>query len=80
MSRASVVIRWSIEKGAIPLVGVRRRKHVKSLVEALNLSMGEDELACLDELTHKYLGRYFTKVIPRLIPDKVICFLSKLLL
>ncbi len=80
VSRAAVVIRWSIEKGAIPLVGVRRKKHVKSLVEALNLNMGEDELIRLDELTHMYVGRSFTKVVPRSIPNRVICSLSKLLL
>jgi len=80
VSRAAVVIRWSIEKGAIPLVGLRREKHVKSLVEALNLSISEDELAWLDKLTYKYIGRSFTRVVPRLIPNEVICILTKLLL
>ncbi len=80
VSRAAVVIRWSIEKGAVPLVGVRREKHVGSLLEALNLSMGQSELIKLDELTVKYVGRSFTEVVPRAIPNKVICFLSKLIL
>ena len=80
VSRAAVVIKWSIEKGAVPLVGVRREKHVESLMEALNLSMERSELIKLDELTVKYVGRSFTEVVPRAIPNKVICFLNKLLL
>jgi len=80
VSRAAVAIRWSIEKGAVPLVGLRRRKHVKSLIEALTFSLTSEELDRLDRITKRYLGRGFTRVAPRIIPNIVICALYRLFL
>jgi len=45
---------------------------IEAIIEALNQGIGEDELACLDKLTRKYIIGPFTKVVPGSIPNKVL--------
>jgi len=64
----------------VPLVGLRRRKHVRSFIEALTFSLTSDELDRLDKITKRYLGRGFTRVAPRIILSIIICALYRLFL
>lgn len=80
VSTATIAIRWSIEKGAIPLVGIRRRRHVGSLVEATRISLTQEDLKRLDEVTRKYVTRGFTRVVSRVIPNILVCSIIRLLL
>ncbi len=79
VSKATIAIRWVIEKEAVPLVGIRKKRHVKSIVDALKIRLSSDEVAQLDNLTRKYLTRSFTEVAPKILPGKLICALYRLL-
>ncbi len=80
VSTATIAIRWSIEKGVIPLVGIRRRSHVKSLVDATRLSLTREELIRLDKITRKYMTRGFTRIVSRVIPNILVCSVFRLFL
>ena len=73
VSKATVALAWIISKNIIPLVGVRSRRHVDTLVEAAELNLHPEDKKQLDQATQKYTKGDITKVTSRLIPNTLLC-------
>ncbi len=73
VSMATVAIAWVIAKGAVPIVGVRRKRHVDSLIEAAELNLSSDQLKLLDEASSRYIRGDITRVTLRIIPNILLC-------
>ncbi len=73
VSTAAVAVSWIIHKGVIPIVGVRRRSHVDSLLQAAELSLEPGQIDLLDRASRKYLNGDITRVTLRLFPDILYC-------
>jgi aryl-alcohol dehydrogenase-like predicted oxidoreductase len=48
-----VALNWLVAKGAVPIPGVKRARHVEEIVGALGWSLTSDEIAALDEATDR---------------------------
>jgi len=79
VSKASISLRWLIDKGAIPIPGVKNRNHVNSILDAMELRISGDDMAELDRATAKYINISFPSVAPRLIPNMFIKFVIGLM-
>ncbi len=73
VSMATIAIAWIINKGIIPIVGARRKKHIDSLIEAAELNLKQHQLRLLDEASRKYLSGGITRVTLRIMPDILYC-------
>lgn len=50
VSMTEVALGWLIQKGAVPVVGATKDSHVDGTVKAVDLTLTEDEIRCLEEL------------------------------
>ncbi|MBQ4418916.1 MAG: aldo/keto reductase, partial [Synergistaceae bacterium] len=44
---------WAVAKGAVPILGVTKVKHVEDAVKAANLNLSESEIKELEALSDK---------------------------
>ncbi len=61
VSKAVVALAWLISKGALPVVGFRKRSHVEAAAQAASLHLGADDMKLLDEASARYRGRPCTR-------------------
>jgi len=70
VSKAVIALAWLVSRGVVPVVGARREEHVVDAVRAAGLELGREDVALLDSVSKKYLGRgeyrelYFNRFIP----------------
>jgi len=57
---AVVALAWLRAKGAVPVVGARRRRHVLQAAEAAETRLPEEVVRMLDEASERYLYRWGT--------------------
>jgi len=69
VSMASISLRWVIEKGGVPIPGVKRKSHVDAILDAMELRLSVDDVKALDEASMKYVYLPFSNVVSRLIPN-----------
>ena len=55
-SPAQVAIGWVRRRGVLPILGVRTVRHVKDALGVVELELGDDDVAILDELSSVELG------------------------
>jgi len=59
-TRAVVALAWLVARGAVPVVGARRRRHVEAAAEAAGLELPGWAARRLDEASRRYLARWGT--------------------
>jgi len=70
VSKAVVALAWLIARGALPVVGARRREHVTDAALAARISLSPREVELLNNISEKYRGHgdycvlCFNKYIP----------------
>ncbi len=57
VSKAVVALAWLVARGAIPVVGARREKHVADAARAAGLVLSREEEELLNNVSEKYRGR-----------------------
>ena len=65
---ASIALRWVVEKGGIPIPGVKKRSHVDAILDALDINLSKEDVKLLDNLSMKYIDMPFSAVVSRLVP------------
>jgi len=68
VTKAAVALRWIVDKGGIPIPGVKKIRHIDSILEAIKLRLREKDLKVLDEITSKYRENIETYPLIRFIP------------
>jgi aryl-alcohol dehydrogenase-like predicted oxidoreductase len=53
---AQVALNWVRQKGVIPVVGARKRSHIKSNLSCLDFELSEEQMARLDEASQVEMG------------------------
>ncbi|MEX2481440.1 MAG: aldo/keto reductase [Gammaproteobacteria bacterium] len=53
-SPAQVLIRWSLQRGTAPIPKANRRAHLEEDIDVFDFEIGEDVMAALDALNHRY--------------------------
>ncbi len=74
VSMASIALRWIVEKGGVPIPGVKKRSHVDAILDALDINLNKEDIELLDKASMKYVDMPFSAVVSRLVPG----FLVKL--
>lgn len=57
-SRAAIALAWLKTRNTIPVVGVKRREHVESAIEALKLELPEHTVKELDTASENYVSAW----------------------
>ncbi len=82
--KASIAIAWLIARDAIPVVGVRRRSHVESIIRALQLEIPNELLKELDKASEKYItmwGKKYNELrFNRFLPPPIQYFVFNIVL
>ncbi len=68
VSKASVALRWLVEKEAYPIPGVKKKSHVESIIDAMELRLSPEDMKMLDEATEKYVDGVYKTPFPRAFP------------
>ena len=68
VSMASIALRWVVEKGGIPIPGVKKRSHVDAILDALDIKLSREDIEMLDTISMKYVDMPFSAVVSRLVP------------
>ena len=56
---AQLAIAWTLAKGALPILGTKRRKYLEENVEAVDIQLTSDDLARIDAVSpNAFGGRY----------------------
>lgn len=55
VSKAAISLRWIVEKGYIPIPGVKKKSHVDAIIEALKIRLSREDMELLDKLTVRYI-------------------------
>ena len=66
----NVVLRYIINKGAVPIVGVKKQEHVESLVRTFEFNLSEREMKSIDFISAKIKIaklRAFPSLLKRLV-------------
>ena len=71
VSKATVSLAWIISKGAFPIPGVKRRKHIDDIVKAAEIKLGKDEMKVLDQASLRYIFGNETFQLIRFIPGPI---------
>ncbi len=77
VSKAAISLRWLVEKGALPIPGVKRRGHVESILEAMRISLSPDDMALLDRVTQKYVDGEYRNPFPRWVPNTLVKLVTR---
>lgn len=51
---AQVALAWCIEKGTVPIAGIKKAEHARDAAAAMSLRLSADETAALDQVTASY--------------------------
>ena len=54
-SHSQVALRWLIQKGTLPIPGVKSEAQAVDNASAMNWELNNDEVEALDEMTARYL-------------------------
>jgi len=69
VSKAAIALRWLVEKGTLPIPGVKRRSHVDSILEAMEMRLSPNDMALLDRATQRYVDGEYRNPFPRWVPN-----------
>ncbi len=78
VSKAAISLRWLVEKGSLPIPGVKRRVHVDAIIEAMGITLSRDDVALLDRVTEKYLDGEYRNPFPRLVPNILVRLVTRM--
>ncbi len=78
VSKAAISLRWLVEKGSLPIPGVKRRGHVDAIIEAMGITLSRDDVALLDLVTEKYLDGEYRNPFPRLVPNILVRLVTRM--
>jgi len=71
VSKATISLAWIISKGALPIPGVKRKRHVGDIIKAIEIKLSNYEVNVLDQVSSAYISGNETFQLTRFIPGPI---------